>query len=95
MYRTEIIQYAGSKDRDTKLYNFVREGYKFIGTVCISTANFWTTETITLKEGKEDDRLESKEFYDLMQNYRHISSVDQKLVIERFEEVKTWIRINR
>jgi hypothetical protein len=36
--------------------------------------------------------LDSKEFYEVMQAYRHAYVVDQAYVAERFEAVKNFIR---
>jgi hypothetical protein len=38
---------------------------------------------------------ECKDFYDLMQAYRHWPLVDQKGTIERYEAVKSWLRDER
>ncbi len=40
----------------------------------------------------KDDYLESREFYDLMQNYRIADMCDQERVTKRYEEVKAFIR---
>lgn len=40
----------------------------------------------------DDDPLESQEFYELMQAYRHTSLATQSMVYSRFEEVKDFIR---
>lgn len=40
----------------------------------------------------EDDGLDTQEFYELMQAYRHTSLANQSVVAERFEEVKAFIR---
>lgn len=40
------------------------------------------------------DQLESKEFYELMQQYRHTPITEQKLTSEAFEEVKKFIESN-
>lgn len=39
-----------------------------------------------------EDPLESEEFYNLMQRYRHFPIERQDLVIAAFEDVKAWIR---
>lgn len=36
-------------------------------------------------------RIECKEFYDLMQAYRHAPITDQAAVIRAYEAVKAWI----
>ena len=40
-----------------------------------------------------DDVLESQEFYDLMQEYRHCPLYDQKGTTEVFERIKDFIKI--
>jgi len=42
----------------------------------------------------ENDILDTEEFYELMQQYRHCRMANQDLVTERFEKVKTFIRNN-
>jgi hypothetical protein len=39
-----------------------------------------------------DEKIESQEFYDLMQKYRHAPISNQKEVLLAFEEVKKFIR---
>jgi len=39
-----------------------------------------------------DDPLESVEFYELMQIYRHAPTYDQQAVIAAFEAVKAFLR---
>lgn len=36
-------------------------------------------------------RLDSQEFYEIMQKYRHVSVNEQKVVTNAFENVKKWI----
>ncbi len=38
------------------------------------------------------DNFDNKEFYELMQSYRHSKIGSQSKVVESFEEVKTFIR---
>ena len=40
------------------------------------------------------DKLESQEFYELMQAYRHVPLADQKSVVSAFENIKKFIRKN-
>jgi len=40
------------------------------------------------------DKLESEEFYNLMQHYRMASMNMQDKVVQRYEEVKSWLRGN-
>jgi len=40
------------------------------------------------------DKLESEEFYNLMQHYRMASMNMQDEVVQRYEEVKSWLRGN-
>lgn len=47
-----------------------------------------TTDSLKL----DDDPLESQEFFDLMQAYRHTSLASQTTVCRRFEEVKDYVR---
>ena len=35
--------------------------------------------------------IESEEFYNLMQNYRHTPLVNQKMVVDAYEKVKKYI----
>lgn len=51
-----------------------------------------TSPTTTVKEG--EDKLESIDFFDLMQNYRIADISDQENVINRFNSVKKWIKEN-
>lgn len=39
-------------------------------------------------------KLESEEFYNLMQEYRHAPVSDQKKVLDKFNAVKKWIKTN-
>jgi hypothetical protein len=43
---------------------------------------------------KRKDSIDSQEFYELMQSYRHSPMTDQSEVVKNFEEVKKWIRKN-
>lgn len=43
-------------------------------------------------ESDDYDPLETQEFFDLMQAYRHTSLASQPVVVRRFEEVKEFIR---
>jgi hypothetical protein len=45
-----------------------------------------------IRERDAEAWLESKEFYEVMQAYRHAHVVDQAFVSERFEAVKSFIR---
>lgn len=36
--------------------------------------------------------LESQDFYEVMQAYRYAPPYDQRLVIEKFDAVKAWVR---
>lgn len=47
------------------------------------------TETPEMTEMTEE---EEREFYELMQAYRHAPPADQKAVIEAYEAVKTFIK---
>lgn len=40
------------------------------------------------------DILDSQEFYEVMQQYRHCNMDNQEAVVKAFENVKTWIRDN-
>lgn len=42
----------------------------------------------------EKDKLDSQDFYEVMQQYRHCNMDNQEQVIKAFENVKTWIRDN-
>src|SRR5690242_6628866 len=35
---------------------------------------------------------ECRDFYELMQRYRHTPITDQKVTIEAYEEIKAWLR---
>lgn len=39
-----------------------------------------------------ENALESSQFYELMQEYRHVPLTPQKAVVEAFEAVKQFIR---
>lgn len=39
-----------------------------------------------------NDALETQEFFELMQSYRHASIAEQDVTVEAFESVKTFIR---
>jgi hypothetical protein len=43
---------------------------------------------------RANDILDTQDFYEAMYSYRIASMSDQKYVIDRFENVKTWIRKN-
>lgn len=45
-----------------------------------------------MSEKERDDFIESKEFYDLMQLYRHAPISDQIGVVVAFESVKQYVR---
>ena len=45
-----------------------------------------------LMEEPTPDMLETKEFYELMQAYRHAPHTNQEAVTEAFEAVKSFIR---
>ncbi len=52
--------------------------------------------TNTKNSAKQDPKavepsVESQEFYDLMQEYRHAPLVDQEMVVRKFEAVKKWV----
>lgn len=47
----------------------------------------WNTRT----SAPPRDALETQEFYDLMQSYRHTSAIDQAKVCERFEAIKAFL----
>lgn len=38
--------------------------------------------------------VDSQEFYELMQSYRHSPMANQSETVKNFEEVKSWIREN-
>lgn len=40
------------------------------------------------------DKLDTQDFYEVMQQYRHSNINNQEAVVEAFENVKTWIREN-
>ena len=40
------------------------------------------------------DKLDTQEFYEVMQQYRHSNANNQEQVVKSFENVKTWIRDN-
>jgi len=40
------------------------------------------------------DKLDSQDFYEVMQQYRHTAMENQEAVVAAFENVKTWIREN-
>ncbi|MCK9543433.1 MAG: hypothetical protein M0R03_15540 [Novosphingobium sp.] len=40
------------------------------------------------------DKLDSQDFYEVMQQYRHSNMDNQEAVVKAFENVKTWIREN-
>ncbi len=42
----------------------------------------------------KSDVLDSQEFYEIMQKYRHSPIGEQQSVVNSFEEVKQWIRNN-
>jgi hypothetical protein len=42
---------------------------------------------------KPDDPLESQEFFDLMQAYRHAPIVNQAAVVDAYDKVKRFIRV--
>lgn len=42
----------------------------------------------------EKDILDSRDFYEVMQQYRHSNMDNQEQVVKAFENVKTWIRDN-
>ena len=42
----------------------------------------------------EKDILDSQDFYEVMQQYRHCNMDNQEQVVKAFENVKTWIRDN-
>jgi len=46
------------------------------------------------KETKEDDILNSQDFYEVMQSYRTSDMMNQDNVIKAFKNVKEWIREN-
>lgn len=103
MYKTEIIRYEFNIDRDNILNSFLRKGYEFISTVKIESDKDMRKETITLKkvdseqiknDQKKFDKLDSEEFYDLLQSYRISNILDQSEVIKRFREIKEWIKKN-
>ena len=43
---------------------------------------------------KMNELLETQEFYEVMQQYRHSPMSEQDKVVENFENVKQWIRDN-
>ncbi len=43
---------------------------------------------------EQEDKLESQEFFDLMQQYRIAPMENQERVIKAFEDVKEWLRQN-
>ena len=43
---------------------------------------------------KDDPILDSWDFYEVMQSYRHSDMTDQQEVIRTFENVQKWIREN-
>jgi len=43
---------------------------------------------------KKRDILDSQDFYEMMQMYRHAQMKDQTKVVQNFEKVKQWIRDN-
>ena len=47
-----------------------------------------------LESQVKSDVLESQDFYNLMQRYRHTPMTNQEEVVNSFEEIKTWIRCN-
>ena len=40
------------------------------------------------------DKVDTQEFYELMQDYRNAPIEDQYLVSEKFNKVKSWIKRN-
>lgn len=40
------------------------------------------------------DILDSQDFYEVMQQYRHTNMENQEAVVNAFENVKTWLREN-
>lgn len=43
---------------------------------------------------KANKNLDTQDFYEVMQSYRHANMSDQAHVVEQFENVKEWIRKN-
>jgi|AntAceMinimDraft_8_1070364.scaffolds.fasta_scaffold116831_1 hypothetical protein len=48
----------------------------------------------TLSYSNDVDILDSQDFYEVMQSYRHLDITEQHKVVETFENIKTWIRKN-
>ena len=49
---------------------------------------------IKILKRKNEDPLNTQEFYELMQTYRHSPMTNQEEVIKNFENIKIWIRKN-
>lgn len=43
---------------------------------------------------KANDRLDGIAFYNLIQNYRHLSQMEPNKINNKYEEIKEWIRKN-
>lgn len=49
---------------------------------------------ISLRKKLADERLDGRDFYEVMQSYRHTPMTEQDKVVDAFENVKKWIRQN-
>jgi predicted ATPase len=73
---------------------FYKKNHKFSNSI----VSMYETEIIELmddfvQEKRQDlkEELDSQEFYDLMQTYRHSPIGDQHMVVENFEAIKVYI----